>query len=71
MINRVVGTWAKLYGAEKPPAAKPVEVNPELIPLMEQFGEASKENTALKEQLTQLQSRLAAVEGSVPADVVD
>ena len=70
VINRVVGTWAKLYGAEKPPP-KAVETNPELADQLLFFQTQTRENLALKEQLAIVQSRLAAVEGSVPADVVD
>ena len=33
VINRVVGTWAKLYGAEKPPPARPARPVTEFAPL--------------------------------------
>ena len=68
--NRILTSISRLYGVDKMPV-KPVEVHPELDTLIKEFGETAQENLALKEQLIQMQSRLAAVEGSVPADVVD
>jgi hypothetical protein len=70
ILNRIEGNISRLFGTEKPPM-KPVEVMPGLSEFANRFKEREHENTVLKEQLAQLQSRLAAIEGSVPADVVE
>ena len=62
---------AKLTGTEKPVPPKPTGDSPEIIELYRHFDGVIQENLALKEQLTELQSRLAAIENSVPADIVD
>ena len=72
VINRVVGTWAKLYGAEKPPPAKPNDENTDaILEMYKHFDSVIQEKRVLEEKLAFTQSRLAAIENSVPADVVD
>ena len=61
---------AQLMGNEKPPP-KVIETSPELITYMEQAQVTFRENVALKEQLTMMQAQLAALQGSVPAEVID
>lgn len=68
--NRLLTSIARLYGVDKVPT-KPVEVNPEFAALYEHFGEVTRENKALHEQLIEMQARLAAVENSHPIEIVD
>lgn len=68
--NRLLTSVARLYGVDKVPI-KTTEASPEFLMVYEQAAADSRENKILKEQLIEMQAQLAALQGSVPADVVD
>ena len=61
---------ATLFGQEKLPP-KPVEENQELATYIQHFERIMVESKQKDEMITQLQARLAAIEGAVDAHVVE
>lgn len=61
---------AKLTAAEKPPA-KPAEDHPEMADALEWLKETAKANEELRKENEKLHARLALLEGSHPAEIVE